>query len=63
MNNFRTTQCGNTVFAIGQLFDPNDLVDPRTLIGQPEKMTSHMFDGLGMVRSANDEARDRPVAE
>jgi len=57
MNQIRVTQCGNTVFAIGQLFDPNNLIDPRTTTSPVERAT-HQFDGLGIALAANEEAVD-----
>lgn len=55
MNQIRLTQCGSTMFAIGQLFDPNDLIDPHNLTNPAERVM-HQFDGLGMVEASNDEA-------
>jgi hypothetical protein len=55
MNQLRIIQCGTMVFAIGQLFDPNDLVDVRT-VTDPVELIQHQFDGIGMVRPINEEA-------
>lgn len=54
MNEIRIIQCGTTIFAIGQLFDPNNLVDPRT-VNDPIQIAEHQFDGFGMVEPTNDE--------
>lgn len=57
MNQIRVTQCGGTVFAIGQLFEPTDLIDPRNLT-HPVERVMHQFDGLGMVEASNEETAD-----
>jgi len=57
MNQLRIIQCGITVFAIGKLFDPNNLVDVRA-VTNPVERASHQFDGLGLVRPANEDAAD-----
>ena len=57
MSQFRLTQCGSTVFAIGQLFDPNDLIDPSN-VTNPAVRVMHLFDGLGMVAAYNENAAD-----
>jgi len=57
MNQFRVTRCGSTTFVIGQLFDPNDLIDPRDA-ANPAERAMHLFDGLGMAEPINEEAAD-----
>lgn len=57
MNQIRVTQCGNTVFVIGQLFDPDNLIDPRNL-NNPAERAIHLFDGLGMAEATNEESVD-----
>jgi len=54
VNRVRILHCGGTVFLVGQMFDPDDLADPRNLTDPIERI-AHQFDGLGMRKPANDE--------
>lgn len=59
MNDIRVTTCGGTTFMIGQLFDPNDLVDPTTLVNVAD-IVSHQLDRFGMSKTSNDDAAMAP---
>lgn len=54
MNNVRLHQCGGTLAAIGQLYDPNDLADPA-LLTNPAEIVMHCFDRFGLLRARNDD--------
>lgn len=62
MNKVRAIRCGQTTLTMGQLFDPNRLVDPAALSNPLEKIT-HLFDRLGMLAASNDDAVDMRHAQ
>jgi hypothetical protein len=57
VNKIRVILCGQTTLTIGQLFDPNDLVDPATL-ANPVEIVMHLFDRCGILGVSNDDAPD-----
>jgi len=57
VNNLRIIRCGNTTLVIGQLFDPEDLVNPSAFTNAADVAT-HCFDRFGMLRPSNDNDQD-----
>ena len=54
MNNVRIIRCGDTVFVMGQLFDPRCVIDTRTTTN-PAEVASHVFDYLGLIGASNED--------
>ena len=54
MNNVRIIRCGDTVFVMGQLFDPIRLIDTSATTN-PAEVASHVFDHLGLIGASNEE--------
>ena len=61
MNNVRIIRCGDTVFVMGQLFDPGCVIDTRTTTN-PAEVASHLFDHLGLCGASNDDVVCAAVA-
>jgi hypothetical protein len=54
MNHVRIIRCGDTMIAIGQLFDPSCLIDTRG-IANPVEIAAHRFDRLGLLAATHDD--------
>jgi hypothetical protein len=61
VNNVRIIRCGDTVFVMGQLFDPGCVIDTRATTN-PAEVATHLFDHLGLRGASNDDVVCAAVA-